>query len=177
MVGTMNNFIKTIILLASLVPIVGTAADEVKEVDLSLLKDRGMLMRVITDGRPVWIAYRTLEAIEIMEEQYHIHYQEDPEGVNKNYRSFNKDYFIVFGGCPEGDQLPYYYPKQGFVCASDCAKFDMAGRPSNQCAGGKPMDIPDHYYKSEKTVVIPIHQDGSLNNERHPTREKHARVL
>ena len=161
----MRTVTKILALLALTIPLLGMAANEVKEVDLALLKDRGMLMRVLTDGRPVWIAYRTLEAISKIEEQSHVHYQADPQGINKSYRSFKKDYFIVFGGCPEINELPYYYPNQGFVCASDCGKFDMAGRPTNQCAGEKPMEIPEHYYKDEKTVIIPIRQDGSLNKK------------
>lgn len=173
----MRTIIVTIALVVLCIPQIGVASDEVKEVDLALLKDRGMLMRVLTDGRPVWIAYRTMEAISKIEEQSNVHYESDPEGIDKGYRSFNKNYFIVFGGCPEGDELPYYYPNQGFVCGSGCAEFDMAGRPTNQCAGEKPMDIPKHYYKNEQTVVIPIHQDGPLNKERHPTRKKRARVL
>jgi Rieske Fe-S protein len=142
-------------------PISAGADGDVKEVDLSMLSERGMLMRVLTDGRPVWIAYRTKGAIQQMEKRYSIQYTDDPTGINKEYRSFNKDYLVVFGGCPEGDEIPAYYPDRGFVCLSSCGEFDMAGRPVNDCAGDKPMEVPIHHYKDEKTIVVPIHQDGN----------------
>jgi Rieske Fe-S protein len=163
---------RTFILLMALAlsyPLSSLASDEVTEVDLSVLTDRGMLMRVLTDGRPVWIAYRTEKAISKIQEQAHIHYQGDPASIDKGLRSVNRDYFIVFGGCPKGDELPAYYPDDGFVCPSDCGAFDMAGRPINECAGALPMDIPAHTFKDAKTVVIPIHQDGALNKQPKPT--------
>jgi len=117
-------------------------------------------MAVETDGRPVWIVYRTDKDIEKIKERSHIHYPGDSNKFNKEYRSYKKDYFVVFGGCPKGNELPYYYENEGFVCQSNCASFDMAGRPTNECAGAHPMDIPEHYFKDEKTVVIPTHQNA-----------------
>ncbi|MCG7940574.1 MAG: hypothetical protein N0C88_17235 [Candidatus Thiodiazotropha lotti] len=150
-----------VLLTLLILPISAGADGDVKEVDLSLLSDRGMLMRVLTDGRPVWIAYRTKEAIQKMEERYSIQYSDDPIGISQEYRSFNKNYLVVFGGCPKDDEIPAYYPDRGFVCSSNCGEFDMAGRPINDCAGNEPMEIPMHHYKDEKTIVVPIHQDGN----------------
>lgn len=135
--------------------------DEAKEVDLTKLVPRGTLMRVLTDGRPIWIAYRTKESIAKIRDNSQIHYPNDPKSVSPDFRSVNEDYFVVFGGCPKGPELPAYYPESGFVCLSDCGTFDMAGRPLNKCAAQEPMDIPEHYYKDETTIVIPIHQDGN----------------
>jgi Rieske Fe-S protein len=173
----MNRIIKILSAIFLFTPFLCMAGGEAKEIDLSLLKERGMLMRVLTDGRPVWIAYRTKESITNLEKRSHIYYPSDLNGIDKKYRSFNKNYFIVFGGCPEGDELPAYYPNRGFICESNCGSFDMAGRPINNCAGEKPMDIPKHYYKNERTVVIPIHQDGPLNKSSQPMRKKRARLL
>ena len=155
-----NNWILIVCLASMLAQPVGAEDSEVKEVDLSLLKDRGALMRVLTDGRPIWVAYRTKEAMAKILMRAHIEYPNDPPSINPLFRSVNINYFVVFGGCPSGEELPRYYPEEGFVCDSNCASFDMAGRPSNDCGGTKPMDIPIHHYKDEKTIVIPIHQDG-----------------
>ncbi len=149
------------VVLISILPFTTSAREEIKEIDLSLLSERGMLLRVLTDGRPVWIAYRTKKAINIIRERAHIRYPNDPVGINNEFRSFNKNYFIVFGGCPTIEELPAYYPDEGFVCNSSCGKFDMSGRPVNDCAGSKPMEIPKHHYKNEKVIIIPIHQDGN----------------
>jgi Rieske Fe-S protein len=131
--------------------------------DLTWLKKNGpeVLMRVKTKGRPVWIVYRSSESTEIIEKRKHITYKQDPTMINPGYRSVYKDLFVVFGGCPEGPELPAYYPEKGFVCLSTCAEFDMAGRPMNECAGEKPMDIPIHYFKNEETIVVPTNQDGN----------------
>ncbi|MCU7874218.1 MAG: hypothetical protein KZQ91_15870 [Candidatus Thiodiazotropha sp. (ex Lucinoma borealis)] len=143
-------------------PLTGHAgSDEAKEVDLTTLVPRGTLMRILTDGRPIWVTYRTKESIAKLLENAHIHYPNDPQTIDPGYRSAKKDYFVVFGGCPEGSELPAYYPESGFVCLSDCGTFDMAGRPLNECAGQEPMEIPEHYYKNESTLVIPVHQDGN----------------
>ena len=132
-----------------------------KELDLTKMTERGQMMYVETEGRPVWRGLRTVNAIKDLESRSDIIYSNDPDDLNKVYRSYTKDYFVVLGGCPKGDELPYYYPDDGFLCKSNCAQFDMAGRPKNSCTGKEPMAIPIHYFKNSTTIVVPTNQDGN----------------
>jgi Rieske Fe-S protein len=148
-----------IFLLISLFSFNAHADSNLHEVDLSKMTKRGQLMYVETDGRPVWVLYRTLNSIQDLEKRSHLTYSSDPDNIKTNYRSLNKDYFVVFGGCPEASELPNYYPDNGFSCKSNCTEFDMAGRPKNNCSNNKPMDIPVHYFKNTTTIVVPTNQD------------------
>ena len=147
MVIRMKKALRKLAVLLLLLPLSSIADNDIKEIDLSQLSERGMLMRILTDGRPIWVVYRTNKALKIIEEHSHINYPRDPDSIIKEYRSYNKDYFVVFGGCPKKDELPAYYPDKGFVCQSNCAAFDMAGRPTNKCLDNAPMDIPAHYFE------------------------------
>jgi len=136
-------------------------ANDLLEVNLKGLTERGMLMRVLTNGRPIWITYRTKAAINFIESK-NIEYDKskDPQYSNNIYRSINKDIFVVFGGCPDAKELPSFYPDKGFICSESGAIFDLAGRPLNNVTNNQPMAIPKHGYKNKTTLVINTKQDG-----------------
>ncbi len=157
----MDKSIIRILLLISLISFNAHADSNLHEVDLTKMTKRGQLMYVETEGRYVWVVYRTLNSIKNLEANRHLKYSNDPENIKTDYRSLNKDYFVVFGGCPEADELPNYYPDKGFICTASCAEFDMAGKPKNSCSDNKPMAIPVHYFKNTTTIVIPTNQDGN----------------
>jgi len=118
-------------------------------------------MYVLTDGRPVWAVYRTLPAIEFIENTaIEFNKSQDSTTINNKYRSVNKDIFVVFGGCPDVQEIPEYYPNKGFVCPENGALFDTAGRPLNNVSKGQPMAIPKHYFKDKMTLVVYANQDG-----------------
>lgn len=132
------------------------ASDETAEVNLNILKP-GQLMRVLTDGQPIWVLYRSvsgLKNIENMSIAYDA--KNDAKGVQNPYRSIKPEYFVVYGGCPDSSELPAYDETTGFTCLNSCKKFDLAGRPLNACAGKQPMRIPEHHYKNANTIVVRV---------------------
>lgn len=155
----MAKLITRMILLLSIFTSNVHADSKLDEVDLTKMTKRGQLMYVETDGRPVWVVYRTLNSIKNLEANSHLKYSNDPEYIKTSYRSLNKDYFVVFGGCPEANELPNYYPDEGFFCKTSCAEFDMSGKPKNSCSDNRPMAIPVHYFKNPTTIVVPTNQD------------------
>ncbi len=157
----MEKLITRILLLISICSFNVYADSKLHEVDLTKMTKRGQLMYVETEGRYVWVIYRTLNSIKALEANSHLKYTNDPENIKTDYRSLNKDYFVVFGGCPEAYELSNYYPDTGFICTTSCAEFDMAGKPRNSCSDNKPMAIPVHYFKNTTTIVVPTNQDGN----------------
>ena len=160
----MDASITRIFLFISIISFNAYAESKLHEVDLNKMTKRGQLMYVETEGRPVWVVYRTLNSIKDLEKRDHLKYSTDPDNIKTEHRSLNKDYFVVFGGCPDADELPNYYPDDGFSCKSNCAEFDMAGRPKNSCLENRPMAIPIHYYKNPTTIVVPTNQDKAPKN-------------
>ncbi len=132
------------------------ANDEMVEVKLQILKP-GQLLRVLTDTQPIWVLFRSptgIRSIETTASEFDA--SGDAKEFKNPYRSIRKKYFVVYGGCPDGFELPAYDENTGFSCLESCKKYDLAGRPANLCAGTQPMRIPPHYYKDESTVVVKV---------------------
>jgi ubiquinol-cytochrome c reductase iron-sulfur subunit len=132
------------------------ANDEMAEVKLQILKP-GQLMRVLTDGQPIWILFRSptgIKSVETTAPKFDA--SGDAKAFKNQYRSIKREYFVVYGGCPDGPELPAYDENVGFSCLESCKKYDLAGRPVNSCAGTQPMRIPQHYYKDKNTVVVKV---------------------
>ncbi|MEJ1298463.1 MAG: hypothetical protein RPU34_10965 [Candidatus Sedimenticola sp. (ex Thyasira tokunagai)] len=129
------------------------AGDDKVIFDVSRFPDSG-LMRMKTSNGYVLVVKRSHEAIAKLESQKHPIYEEDPGVVKNIYRSIRKDLFVTYSPCRDGSQLSSFDLKKGFVC-SDCAKYDLAGVPMNECAGKQPSVLPEHYYSDEKTLVLP----------------------
>lgn len=142
-------------LLASL-PLLTRAADNTIEVNLQFLKP-GELIRVLTDTQPVWIVHRTLTAMRNIE-SHDVSYDQsmDMHPMRNKFRSLRKEYFIVFGGCPDGSELPAYDENSGFSCQRSGKKYDLAGRPLNITAGSIPMRLPEYHFKGEHNVVVRV---------------------
>ena len=117
--------------------------------------ERGALWRVLTESQPIWVVFRTKEAIQEIEGLV-VPYDDSQDSTMllTQYRSLKKDYFVVYGGCPNGNELPTYDVDSGFSCQNSCNKYDLAGRPINKCAGDMPMKIPEHYFKDATTIVV-----------------------
>lgn len=148
------------LLVTFLLLLIGSSAfsanDETAEVNLQILKP-GQLMRVLTDGQPIWILHRSaagLKNIEGMSITYEA--GSDAKEFRNIYRSIKREYFVVYGGCPDGSELPAYDEITGFTCLESCKKYDLAGRPINSCAGKQPMRIPEHHYKNANTLVVRV---------------------
>ena len=132
------------------------ANDALVEVNLQALKP-GELLSVVTDGQPIWVVSRSSQGIKAIESKApKFDAGGDGKEFRNRFRSIKREYFVVYGGCPDGPELPAYDESTGFTCLSSCKRYDLAGRPVNSCTGIQPMRIPSHYFKGESILVLKV---------------------
>lgn len=140
------------------------------EVDISKLQE-GQLLTVEWRGKPVWIIKRTqqnLEDLTTLEDKLR-----DPASVNDQQpeyaanptRSIKPQVVVMVGICTHLGCSPTYRPemapadlgndwKGGFFCPCHGSKFDLAGRVYKGVPAPLNLEIPPHFYKSDRTILI-----------------------
>lgn len=164
----------------TLVPFVGSmqpserarAAGAPVEVDISKLEPG---QRIIQEwrGKPVWVVYRTPEALAALSTLNDT--LRDPESEKKQQPSYAKntnrsirpEILVVLGICTHLGCSPLYRPrpgdpeagigdawKGGFFCPCHGSRFDLAGRVYAGVPAPLNLEIPPHKYLSDTRILV-----------------------
>lgn len=140
------------------------------EVDISRLEP-GQRVIVLWRGKPVWVVRRTPEALATLSALDGVlldpnsEQSDQPESARNEARSIVPEIFVAVGVCTHLGCSPVYRPelapadlgpdwKGGFFCPCHGSKFDMAGRVYKGVPAPVNLDIPPHYFASEKRIVV-----------------------
>lgn len=140
------------------------------EVDISKLQE-GQLLTVEWRGKPVWIIKRTqqnLKDLPTLDDNLRDPASENvqqPEYAANPTRSIKPEVVVMVGICTHLGCAPTYRPemapadlgndwKGGFFCPCHGSKFDLAGRVYKSVPAPLNLEIPPHFYKSDRTILI-----------------------
>jgi ubiquinol-cytochrome c reductase iron-sulfur subunit len=140
------------------------------EVDISKLQE-GQLLTVEWRGKPVWIIKRTqqnLKDLPTLDDNLRdpaSDNDQQPEYAKNATRSIKPDVVVMVGICTHLGCSPTYRPemapadlgenwKGGFFCPCHGSKFDLAGRVYQGVPAPLNLEIPPHFYKSDRTILV-----------------------
>ncbi|MCW9012667.1 MAG: ubiquinol-cytochrome c reductase iron-sulfur subunit [Gammaproteobacteria bacterium] len=140
------------------------------EVDISKLQD-GQKVTVEWRGKPVWIVKRsqaTLDALPTLDDNLRDPASEagqQPAYAQNPGRSIKPEILVTVGICTHLGCSPTYRPELGaadlgadwiggFFCPCHGSKFDMAGRVYSGVPAPLNLEVPPHYYKSDRVILI-----------------------
>ena len=140
------------------------------EVDISKLQE-GQKVTVEWRGKPVWIVKRTaknLEDLKALEGELRDPASENdqqPTYAQNENRSIKDDILVLVGICTHLGCSPTYRPevgpadlgadwKGGFFCPCHGSKFDMAGRVYAGVPAPLNLEVPPHFYKSDRVILV-----------------------
>jgi len=147
------------------------------EVDISKLQE-GRLLTVEWRGKPVWIVKRTaqnltdLPTLDSGLRDPASENDQQPEYAKNATRSRKPEIAVMVGICTHLGCSPTYRPemgaadlggadwKGGFFCPCHGSKFDLAGRVYQSVPAPLNLEIPPHFYKSDRTILIG--EDGGV---------------
>lgn len=145
------------------------AAGAPVEVDISKI-EQGQLIRVIWQGKPVWIVrrgedtLRELEQLDSLLRDPSSQEPQQPEYVNMSHRAIRPDIFVAVGLCTHLGCSPTYLPagfgdqvegvEAGFFCPCHGSKFDMAGRVFKSVPAPYNLVIPPYTYLDENLILV-----------------------
>lgn len=145
------------------------AAGAPVEVDISKIEN-GQLIRVIWQGKPVWIVRRDdriLSQLEGISEQLRDPLSQEPQQpdyITQSYRSVRPEIFVAVGLCTHLGCSPTYLPdsfsgqvegvQAGFFCPCHGSKFDMAGRVFKSVPAPYNLVIPPYIYLDDNRILI-----------------------
>lgn len=130
---------------------------------------------VTWQGMPIYVIRRTKDQITELEkpEPYlrdpESLYSKQPEDTDNEFRSINKDIFVVVAICTHLGCSPTYKPEQasvdktwagGFFCACHGSKFDLAGRVYKKVPAPTNLMVPPYYFPDKNTIVIGAEKPG-----------------
>lgn len=140
------------------------------EVDISKIEP-GQLIRVAWRGKPVWILSRTLEVLEVLENDTakladpDSLKSEQPETSNNTYRSIKPELFVAVGLCTHLGCSPTFRPEiapfdlgenwgGGFFCPCHGSGFDLAGRVFSSVPAPTNLIIPPYRYITDSLIIV-----------------------
>ncbi len=140
------------------------------EVDISKLQE-GQLLTVEWRGKPVWIIKRTeqnLKDLPTLDGTLRDPASENaqqPAYAQNATRSIKPEVVVMVGICTHLGCAPTYRPeiapadlgedwKGGFFCPCHGSRFDLAGRVYQGVPAPLNLEIPPHYYKSDRTILV-----------------------
>ncbi|MCK5902307.1 MAG: ubiquinol-cytochrome c reductase iron-sulfur subunit [Cocleimonas sp.] len=147
------------------------AAGAPVEINVSKI-EKGQLIRVIWQGKPVWIVYRTDEMLSMLPSNDTKLKDPDSEVVSQQpmfaqngYRSIKKEYLVLVGICTHLGCSPTFRPelapadlgaewKGGWYCPCHGSRFDLAGRVVKGSPAGTNLVVPPYYYKNDTTILV-----------------------
>lgn len=152
------------------------AAGAPVEVDLSQLAP-GQQVVVPWRGKPVWIIRRTPEMLHQL--QGHDDQLRDPASlveqqpnyVNKTFRSIKPEYLVLVGICTHLGCSPKYLPQinelgpnwpGGFYCPCHGSTFDLAGRVFKGVPAPINLAVPPYRFVNEHIIIIGEDEKGSV---------------
>lgn len=140
-------------------------------IDISKLQP-GEMLRDQWRGKPIWIVRRTEEQVRQLRRQNK--QLRDPAsgeaqqpGYARNYhRSIRPDILVLVGICTHLGCSPSFRPdvaaadlggaawKGGFFCACHGSRFDLSGRVYVNVPAPKNLEVPEHRFVDENTIVV-----------------------
>ncbi len=153
------------------------AAGAPVEVDISKLAP-GQMMVVEWRGKPVWVINRTKEMLESLKTTAErvsdpkSEKPQQPEYCKNETRSIKPEIMVAVGICTHLGCSPTEKFKTGaesgveadwpggFLCPCHGSTFDLAGRVYKSKPAPDNLEVPEHKYVGETTIVIGIGQDG-----------------
>ncbi|MDF2183359.1 ubiquinol-cytochrome c reductase iron-sulfur subunit [Grimontia hollisae] len=145
------------------------AAGAPVEVDISKIEE-GQLIRVIWQGKPVWVVRRGEQMLETLNEIGDQLRDPDslepqqPEYAGNTYRSVKPEIFVAVGLCTHLGCSPTYLPDSfseqvegvaaGFFCPCHGSKFDMAGRVFKSVPAPLNLVVPPYTYLNDHRILV-----------------------
>ncbi|MDD1782244.1 ubiquinol-cytochrome c reductase iron-sulfur subunit [Enterovibrio sp. ZSDZ35] len=145
------------------------AAGAPVEVDISKIEE-GQLVRVIWQGKPVWIVRRGQESLAQLDEiadklrDPESVEPQQPEYIKNTYRSIKPELFVAVGLCTHLGCSPTYLPDSfgeqvegvtsGFFCPCHGSKFDMAGRVFQSVPAPLNLVVPPYTYLNDNRILV-----------------------
>jgi ubiquinol-cytochrome c reductase iron-sulfur subunit len=147
------------------------AAGAPVEVNISKI-EAGQQIRVIWQGKPVWVVNRTPEMIaklpsvdsKLTDPDSEVESQQ-PAYAQNSHRAIKEQYLVLIGICTHLGCSPTYRPELapadlgaswpgGWYCPCHGSRFDMAGRVMKGSPAGTNLEVPPYYYKSDTTILV-----------------------
>jgi ubiquinol-cytochrome c reductase iron-sulfur subunit len=146
------------------------AAGAPVEADISKLEP-GQKMTVEWRGKPVWIVRRdpTMQQ-DLVTPNPQLRdpgskVPQQPSNCQNDYRSIKPEILVMVGICTHLGCSPTYRPelapedlgddwKGGFFCPCHGSRFDLAGRVYQGVPAPTNLEVPPHYYRTEREIVI-----------------------
>lgn len=142
-------------------------------VDVNISKmEEGQLLRVIWQGKPVWIVKRSQETLDnlpsndqfLTDPKSEVAAQQ-PAYAQNAVRSIKPEFLVTVGICTHLGCSPTYHPqiadasmgadwKGGFYCPCHGSRFDMAGRVFKNVPAPTNLLVPPYYYKSDDVILV-----------------------
>jgi len=138
------------------------------KVDIAGMKP-GDQLTVEWRGRPVWVIYRTQQALASLKQvedrlrDPDSKVQQQPEYARNEMRSIKPEYLVLIGVCTHLGCSPTYRPDVGsldkdwpggFFCSCHGSKFDMAGRVFKGVPAPINLEVPRYAFLDDKTIII-----------------------
>jgi len=152
------------------------AAGAPVKADISKLEP-GQMVVVEWRGKPVYVVRRTQEVLDALgQEPDRLRDPESAESVQPDYvdasqRSIKAEFLVLVGLCTHLGCAPKYRPEVGaadlggaewlggFFCPCHGSKFDLAGRVYKSVPAPTNLEVPPHFYESDRVLVIGIDQE------------------
>ncbi len=147
------------------------AAGAPVEVDISKI-EIGQLVRVMWQGKPVWVVRRSPQTIEKLTEIDELLKDpasaepQQPQYISQSHRAIKPELFVAVGLCTHLGCSPTYLPagfgeqvegiEAGFFCPCHGSKFDMAGRVFKSVPAQLNLVIPPYTYLSDERILIGV---------------------
>ena len=140
------------------------------EVDISKLQE-GRMMTVEWRGKPVWIVKRSqksLDELAGLDEGLRdpaSENEQQPAYAQNAARSIKPEILVLVGICTHLGCSPTHRPELGaadlgadwiggFFCPCHGSKFDLAGRVYSGVPAPLNLEVPPHFYKSDRVILI-----------------------
>ena len=141
------------------------------EADVSRLEE-GRMMTVEWQSKPVWIVRRsekTLADLEVnnanLRDPASDNIDQQPDYAKNQHRSVKPEILVLVGICTHLGCSPTFRPDiapadlgedwlGGFFCPCHGSKFDLAGRVYSGVPAPLNLEVPPHFYKSDRVILI-----------------------
>jgi ubiquinol-cytochrome c reductase iron-sulfur subunit len=148
------------------------------EADISKLEP-GQLLTVQWRGKPVWVVYRTPEAVQAMptlngqlRDPDSKVVDQQPSYATNPTRSIRPEIGVIVGICTHLGCSPTYRPemapadlgsewKGGFFCPCHGSRFDLAGRVFQGVPAPINLEVPPHAFLSDSRLIIGVDQGAA----------------
>jgi ubiquinol-cytochrome c reductase iron-sulfur subunit len=146
------------------------AAGAPVEVDISAIPP-GEMQVFEWRGKPVWVMRRTKEQLDAIKKaddkvtDPKSDVPEQPEYAKNEFRSIKPDVLVLVGICSHLGCSPQQKTAEakaemgadwagGFLCPCHGSKFDLAGRVYKGAPAPKNLEVPEHMFLSDNTILI-----------------------